>query len=73
VEQGGASELDGVGDDPAGKRLSEDQLAVEIPRQVVGGYAQVHEIGIDPVKLRQLPRDFAAALNMLSQALRQSA
>jgi hypothetical protein len=25
------------------------------------------------VKLRQLPRDFAAALNMLSQALRQNA
>jgi hypothetical protein len=39
----------------------------------VGGYAQVHEIGIDPVKLRQLPRDFAAAFDVLAQAFRQSA
>ena len=57
-------------DDPAGERPIEDRLAVERPGQVVGGYAEVDEIGIDPVTPGQIPADLAASLDVLPQALR---
>jgi hypothetical protein len=36
----------------------------------VGSYAEINEIGIDPVKPRQLLCDSAAAFDVISQALR---
>ena len=70
VEQGRALELYRVGDDPAGEHLSENRLSVERFRQVVGGYTEVNELGIDPVKPGQPLSDSAASLDVFPETLR---
>ena len=69
VEEGGAVKLDRVGDDPKGDRPIENRLSVERFRQVVGGYAEVDEIAIDPVKPCQPPAGLAASFDVLPEAL----